>query len=158
MSVFLETEAAYQLENHQKQIDADGTMVGVSRQALDEVLVELKKLRKAVNKKSKKPSASALLFYSKYPRKQGGKKALVAFDAMTKANQRLALADDTAARYSDREKQYIPLPTSYLHGELWKDEIIKPEENHGAYKQGSRSVFEEGTKSAFSPDGEEKAP
>jgi hypothetical protein len=29
------------LANNQKQLDADGTMVGVSRQALDETLIEL---------------------------------------------------------------------------------------------------------------------
>lgn len=76
-------------------------------------------------KKKKEPSADALLFYSNYPRKDDRKKALVAFDNLTKANQKLALADDTAARYSDREKSYIPLPTTYIHGELWNDEIIK---------------------------------
>lgn len=35
------TEAIKQLQNHQTQLDADGTMVGVSRQALEEVLAAL---------------------------------------------------------------------------------------------------------------------
>ena len=38
---FEEDTAAGQLERYQKQLDADGVMVGVSRQALDEVLTEL---------------------------------------------------------------------------------------------------------------------
>jgi len=35
-------QAIHQLENHQQQIDACGAMVGVSRQALDELLTYLK--------------------------------------------------------------------------------------------------------------------
>ena len=38
-------EAENQLRNHQKQLDADGCMVGVSRQAVDEVLAEIERLR-----------------------------------------------------------------------------------------------------------------
>jgi len=34
--------AAYMLETYQEQLDADGISVGVSRQALDEVLEQLK--------------------------------------------------------------------------------------------------------------------
>lgn len=37
-SKFSAEDAAEHLRNHQKQLDADGIMVGVSRQALDEVL------------------------------------------------------------------------------------------------------------------------
>lgn len=36
--------ARLQLSDHQKQLDADGVMVGVSRQALDEVLAAFEKL------------------------------------------------------------------------------------------------------------------
>lgn len=37
--------ASYDLETHQQQLDMDGVMVGVSRQALTEVLAELQFLR-----------------------------------------------------------------------------------------------------------------
>lgn len=40
-----ETEAERQLRNHQEQLDADGVMVGVSRQAVDEVLAQVASLR-----------------------------------------------------------------------------------------------------------------
>ena len=39
------TEAEKNLRECQRQLDADGVMVGVSRQALDEVLTELQRLR-----------------------------------------------------------------------------------------------------------------
>ena len=38
---FPENTVAGQLERYQQQLDAEGVMVGVSRQALDEVLTEL---------------------------------------------------------------------------------------------------------------------
>ena len=42
------SEAEKQLREHQERLDFDGVMVGVSRQALDEVLTELTELREAV--------------------------------------------------------------------------------------------------------------
>lgn len=39
------TPAEQNLRSHQRQLDADGSMVGVSRQALDEVFVEIERLR-----------------------------------------------------------------------------------------------------------------
>jgi predicted TIM-barrel fold metal-dependent hydrolase len=39
------TTAEYHLRTHQKQLDEDGIIVGVSRQAIDEVLAELDKAR-----------------------------------------------------------------------------------------------------------------
>lgn len=41
-------EAENQLRNFQQQLDADGIMVGVSRQAVDEVLTEIERLRAIV--------------------------------------------------------------------------------------------------------------
>ena len=43
------SEAEKQLREHQERLDFDGVMVGVSRQALDEVLTELAELREAVD-------------------------------------------------------------------------------------------------------------
>ena len=39
--------ATEQLRTHQEQLDADGIMVGVSRQAIDETLTELDNLKHA---------------------------------------------------------------------------------------------------------------
>ena len=44
------SEAEKQLREHQERLDFDGVMVGVSRQALDEVLTELAELREAAYK------------------------------------------------------------------------------------------------------------
>lgn len=42
------TEAEKNLRENQKQLDADGVMVGVSRQAVHEVLAETARLRAAI--------------------------------------------------------------------------------------------------------------
>ena len=42
------SEASENLRYHQKQLDEDGVMVGVSRQAVEETLLELMQLREAV--------------------------------------------------------------------------------------------------------------
>lgn len=39
------TPAEQNLRDHQTQLDMDGVMVGVSRQAIDEVLAEIERLR-----------------------------------------------------------------------------------------------------------------
>lgn len=45
---FEENTAAYYLQKYQKQLDADGVEVGVSRQALDEVLTDYKRALNAL--------------------------------------------------------------------------------------------------------------
>jgi len=42
------SKASDNLRDHQQQLDMDGVMVGVSRQAVEEVLAELAKLREAL--------------------------------------------------------------------------------------------------------------
>jgi len=42
------TPAEQNLRSHQRQLDADGVMVGVSRQAIDETLFELERLRRGL--------------------------------------------------------------------------------------------------------------
>lgn len=61
-------------------------------------------------------------FWTSYPRKEDKKKAKVAFCRLSVEKKRKAV-DDCAIRYVGTEKQYIPLPTTYIHGERWDDEI-----------------------------------
>jgi len=61
-------------------------------------------------------------FWSCYPRKQDKKKARAAFMSMSKKNQAAAISD-SATRFDSTDKQFIPLPTTYLHGERWNDDI-----------------------------------
>jgi len=70
---FHRTEAAHFLLDNQKQLDSDGTNVGVSRQAIDEVLTELATLRGTlgllrismqtlVDEKNKEPMVSSSMY------------------------------------------------------------------------------------------------
>lgn len=63
-------------------------------------------------------------FWKNYPRKQDRKKAEKAFSRIPEKNKQKAI-DDCKIRYADTPAQYIPLPTTYLNGERWNDEIIK---------------------------------
>ncbi len=66
-------------------------------------------------------------FWQLYPRKQDKKKARTAFSRLTMKKKRFAIEDKPQERYKNTEKQFIPLPTTYIHGERWEDEIIKQE-------------------------------
>ena len=80
--------------------------------------------KKQDNHLSGKPDDCPLFdeFWSSYPRKEDKKKAKTAFCRLSTEKKRKA-ADDCSIRYVGTEKQYIPLPTTYIHGERWDDEI-----------------------------------
>lgn len=63
-------------------------------------------------------------FWKLYPRKEDKKKAERAWGNLSKAKQEKALVD-IKDRYEGIEKQFIPLATTYMHGERWEDERIK---------------------------------
>ncbi len=65
-------------------------------------------------------------FWVHYPRKQAKKRARIAFCRLTMKKKRLAIEDNPDKRYKGTDKQFIPLATTYIHGERWEDEIIKP--------------------------------
>lgn len=60
-------------------------------------------------------------FWVLYPRKTDKTKAEKAWRNLTKTEQRAALADVGNGRFAGKEKQYIPYPTTYLHGKRWED-------------------------------------
>ncbi len=66
-------------------------------------------------------------FWQLYPRKDDKKKARIAFNRLSKKHQRKAIEDNPMERYKHRLREHIPLPTTYIHGERWEDEIIKQE-------------------------------
>lgn len=72
---------------------------------------------------SKSDDGRFSLFWSSCPKKVDKKKAEVAFNRLSKTKQESAI-NDISKRYVTTEKQYIPNPTTYLHGERWNDEII----------------------------------
>lgn len=61
-------------------------------------------------------------FWKLYPRHDAKKLALRRWKRMKKSDRDKALAHLKAAPYAGRDKQYIPLPTTYLNGERWNDE------------------------------------
>jgi hypothetical protein len=61
-------------------------------------------------------------FWSAYPKRVDRKKSETAWRNLSKRDQSAALADIKSGRFSGTEKQYIPNPTTYLHGKRWEDE------------------------------------
>lgn len=75
------------------------------------------------------------LFWDNYPRKQDKKKSRVAFKRLNKSQKQLAI-DDCKTRYANTEKQFIPLATTYIHGERWEDEQHKTDQQRGDKHNG----------------------
>ena len=62
-------------------------------------------------------------WYQTYPKKQGKKQAKKAFMNLSSQALITCLADNLKARYKNTERQFIPLPATYLNGERWDDEL-----------------------------------
>jgi len=69
-----------------------------------------------------------LEFWSAYPRKDNKKKAHTAFKRLPQYKRRKAI-EDAPKRYKDVERRFVPLPTTYIHGERWDDELPKQTSN-----------------------------
>ena len=81
---------------------------------------------KSLNKNPLKNNIRSKQFdawYSSYPKKQSKKAALKAFMNLKPDALTACLADDLTARYKNTERKFIPLPSTYLNGERWDDEI-----------------------------------
>jgi len=59
-------------------------------------------------------------FWDLYPRKENKKKALSAWRNLPKTKRDKALVD-IVTRYKYTEKRFVPLATTYMHGERWED-------------------------------------
>jgi len=62
-------------------------------------------------------------WYKTYPKKQGKKQARKTFMNLSSQALITCLADDLLTRYKNTERQFIPLPATYLNGERWDDEL-----------------------------------
>lgn len=60
-----------------------------------------------------------------WPKKVAKKDAFKAWKTLTQTNRKKAL-HDSATRYASTEKHFIPNPATYLRGERWNDELVKP--------------------------------
>ena len=65
-------------------------------------------------------------FWESYPRREKKKQAKTSFFRLTKNNLEnlLEILPLIVARYKETQKQFIPLPTSFVNGELWEDECF----------------------------------
>jgi len=62
-------------------------------------------------------------FWKLYPKKKDKKKAGVAFGRLTKGNMDKAIKHLKTYPYNGTEPRFTPLPTTYIHGERWDDEV-----------------------------------
>lgn len=66
-------------------------------------------------------------FWTRYPRREARKDAIKAWGQVVKDDPETealihAALDWQVPLYSERERQYIPLPATYIRGERWTDE------------------------------------
>ena len=80
---------------------------------------------KQENKQNNKQNSSKTPFgdfWNVYPRKENKKKTEVAWRRLSEKNRKMAI-QDCQTRYKDTDKQFIPLPSTYINGERWNDEM-----------------------------------
>ena len=78
-------------------------------------------------------------FWQQYPRKQDKKKARAKWARLPNKVKLLIMAD-IQTRFIGLEKQFIPMPTTYMNGERWEDEkVIRNDGKHGTHRQDSRA-------------------
>tara|TARA_Y100000593_G_scaffold95130_1_gene200436 strand:- start:11703 stop:12776 length:1074 start_codon:yes stop_codon:yes gene_type:complete len=79
------------------------------------------------------------VFYEQYPRKQGKVKALNAFKKLKKGDRTDLMAKIVVWvkhwKENSVDRQYIPLPASFINGRRWEDEMIVSDSN------GNGTVF-----------------
>jgi hypothetical protein len=92
-------------------------------------------------------------WYATYPRKEGRKKALEAWmKACQKTRNVQPLFDALVAQINNnwkgKDKQFIPLPASWLNGERWEDEIVPPKTNGNGQRPAPRYYEKDGSYTA----------
>lgn len=75
-------------------------------------------------------------FWNSYPKKADKKKARAKWRRMPKKDRELA-TKDAPVRFAGKDKQFIPMPTTYLNGERWHDEV-EQQESHHQYSRTTR--------------------
>lgn len=87
-----------------------------------------RKVETVLNNTNINTSINNILFeewWKTYPVKKNKKKSLQAFVSLSKNKTELQkmLDDNLELRYKNVEKKYIPMPSTYINGERWNDEI-----------------------------------
>jgi len=88
---------------------------------------------------NKNDCASFDAFWSLYPKKVDKKRAQVSWQKLSLEKQKMATAD-IETRYQSVKKQFIPNPTTYIHGERWNDEPNESVEEESIFKHAEKSI------------------
>lgn len=77
-------------------------------------------------------------FWDLYPLKVGKAKALKSWTRLSEDDQTEALSvlPKHIRSWDDREKRYIPHPTTWLNGRRWEDEVAEPRRNGPRFVNG----------------------
>jgi hypothetical protein len=96
----------------------------LSRQCRDKVRSNrIEKNRLEQNKDlSKSDDLDFSEFWKNYPRKESKKKSQQIWNHLSLTKKKKILLD-LKTRYQDTDPKYIPIPTTYLNGERWEDEM-----------------------------------
>ena len=85
------------------------------------------------------------VFWQVYPRKEAKKKAEIAFNKLSNEKKRACIAGTIfhiANNPQWKNPQFIPMPTTFINGELWNNEITIPEDAKDriiGFKNGSEA-------------------
>lgn len=78
-------------------------------------------------------------FWNEYPNKKDKKKAQLKFNKLSGEKRKLAIEWIAKLRNSEQwRKWFIPLPTTYLNGERWEDEVDNKMSTTDDYKERER--------------------
>lgn len=120
------------------RLDQSATSIPVFRKAISDLKKSdhLRSIKKSDKKRAEdqrkdiSPNSSFGDFWNAYPRKENKKRAESAFKRLSKDDQKKAMAD-CQTRFNGTEKQFIPMPSTYIKGERWNDEVTVNESGWG---------------------------
>lgn len=89
---------------------------------IEERLASLEARVAALEGKNNDPRGFAE-FWKNWKRKDAKAVAQKAWSKLSPTEQKAAIKDVSNGRYKDTQRQYIPLPATYLNGRRWEDEV-----------------------------------
>ena len=99
----------------------------------DELKVEMDKVEAQYDKETN-PLKRRMLqneFWGLYPRKEAKPKAFTTFKNKSRADQQKAIDHLKTKPFSGTEKQFIPIPTTYLNQDRFNDSVIGGKVSNG---------------------------
>lgn len=117
-----------------KKFPVERKKVSAGAEHINNKLLEVNNTKDSCSSKNNEPNKEFERFWEAYPRKQSKKAALKIWKREKLTSKLELILSDLLKRkqteWLDKQKQYIPHPSTYLNGERWNDEItpkLKPE-------------------------------